>query len=173
MTQINPPYLLPKIRPINEYTKAQNNHWSQVERTLQQIYERLGGSVDSVTGVEDLIVANESQINVVQALVSSLLERIQDLENDVPLPTPVKQYYEVDVTGTHTAADCEEINATQGAVITLPASGEVKVNALDESGVLVNLSGAQTIFGESSVIIESKGSVLFKYLPETDQWVFA
>lgn len=79
---------------------------------------------------------------------------------------------ETSSSSDYTASDYDEINATQGASITMPTSGRVKINNIDGATVTVYMSGSQTIFGESIVLIESQGSVIFKYLPLSDQWVF-
>lgn len=176
MTQVNSPFLIKKLRP-RDAVKAVlgdefNTYLDQAERFWEQIYRRSGGSIDSVTSIEQLISANEIEISTLRAQLADAYELIAELQSDAPTSPTEKEFNEIDVSGSHAAADLEEINATQGAVITLPTSGEVKINVLDESGILINFSGSQTIFGESSLLVESKGSVTFKYLPKSDQWVF-
>lgn len=81
-------------------------------------------------------------------------------------------FVETSGSSNYTANNYDEINATLSAVITLPTSGKVKVNNIDGTVVTVNLSASQTIFGENSVQIQSKGSVIFKHLINSNQWVF-
>lgn len=83
-----------------------------------------------------------------------------------------QDWRETSISGNYTAVDYDEINATQSAVITMPLLGKVKVNNIDGSVIAVNFIGGQTIFGENSVLIQSKGSVVFKHLTKSNQWVF-
>ena len=57
MTQVNSPFMLHKIRPIQENTQAQNNYFFQLERMLQQLYRRTGGSIDAVEENEGLVTS--------------------------------------------------------------------------------------------------------------------
>ena len=52
MTQINTPFILSKIRPRNEFSGTQNNYFDQLERIIQQLYRRVGGSIDIVEEIE-------------------------------------------------------------------------------------------------------------------------
>lgn len=83
-----------------------------------------------------------------------------------------RDWRELAIGSTYTAIDYDEINATQSAVITMPLYGRVKVNNIDGSIITVNFIGGQTIFGDSCVQIHSKGSVIFKHLIASNQWVF-
>ena len=51
MTQVNPPYLVRKLRPISQLTPEMNNYLSQLERIIEQLYLRSGGT--SETAVSD------------------------------------------------------------------------------------------------------------------------
>lgn len=115
---------------------------------------------------------NQDQIDFLTASLSAALDRIADLEAQLDDElNPVSEWLPVDVSSDYTADDWQEINATGSPVITMPASGRVKINNLDGSYVVADF-GTQTIFGENLVVIESEGSVIFKYLPESDVWVF-
>ena len=64
MTQVNSPFLLSKIRPLNENTELQNNYFFQLERMLQQLYQRTGGSVDAVEENEGLITTTAHVMSI-------------------------------------------------------------------------------------------------------------
>ena len=78
MSQINSPFLLPKLRPIKELSPQENNYHEQIERIIQQIYRRVGGPIDDI-GNDDGVNANENQIAQLLGLVGALLQRVEDL----------------------------------------------------------------------------------------------
>ena len=60
-TQVNSPFLLAKLRPVDDMTAQENNYHDQIERILQQLYRRSGGAVDVVSAVNvfDSTLASE------------------------------------------------------------------------------------------------------------------
>lgn len=54
MIQVNSPFALSKIRPAKQFSELQNNYFYQLERSLQQIYQRTGGANDNISETEGL-----------------------------------------------------------------------------------------------------------------------
>jgi hypothetical protein len=54
MSQVNPPYLIKKIRPRDQLTKEMNNYLDQLERFNEQMYRRTGGTTDAVASEQDI-----------------------------------------------------------------------------------------------------------------------
>ena len=46
--QVNSPFMLAKLRPAEDMSANENNYHAQIERILQQLYRRAGGTVDNV-----------------------------------------------------------------------------------------------------------------------------
>lgn len=173
MTDVIPPATLYSIHPYEQYTAEQNNLWKQLFLILDQIYLRTGGTTDDTTSLSEKIESNENQIAWLVGVLNEAIDKAnQALDNDLPVIQTVRDFDQVNVSSAYAAVDNQEVNATLSSVITLPTSGRIKVNNIDGSHIVVNLSGSQTIFGDTSVVIQSKGSVIFKYLVESDQWVF-
>ena len=53
MSQVNPPYLVKKVRPRKQLTPEMNNYLDQLERFNEQMYRRVGGSTDAVAEEAD------------------------------------------------------------------------------------------------------------------------
>jgi len=66
MSQVNSPFLIKKLRPREAIERSLgregNNYLDQLERFLEQIYRRSGGSVDSVDSGMEAASSNEMQI---------------------------------------------------------------------------------------------------------------
>lgn len=110
MTQVYSPYFLSKIRPIRELSKSQNNYLDQLERIIQQLYQRSGAETDAIAPAADDNIANATAISQVSAqikqlrkdiqdlqsetnndaLVKKLLRRIDDVENSLPIIPPIQ-----------------------------------------------------------------------------------
>lgn len=128
-----------------------------------------GTSIDSAVFESS---GNQDQIDFLTASLAAALDRIADLEAQLDDDLhQVSEWLTVDVSAAYAADDGEEINATLSPIITMPTSGRVKINNVDGSDVVVNFTG-QTIFGDTQVIIQNYGSVVFKYQPDSDTWVF-
>lgn len=54
MTQVNSPFLLPKIRPKGGTVADLQNYLSELERILQQLYRRTGAEADDTSSVPNL-----------------------------------------------------------------------------------------------------------------------
>jgi len=71
MSQVNSPFLIKKLRPREAIERSLgregNNYLDQLERFLEQIYRRSGGSVDSVDSGMEAASSNEIQIAVLRA----------------------------------------------------------------------------------------------------------
>ena len=167
----------PYVQPIPQWVYLQNDDelraWYEYDnRWKHDIWAQLGGGSDGIDDVLEKANSNENQIAALYGHIAKLESIIEDFHFEVPIFNPDEIWYPNDINSAHTAIHKEELNCTQGPVITMPTSGRVKVNNKDGAVVTVNLSGSQTIFGESTVLIESKGSVIFKYQVDSDEWVF-
>lgn len=141
-------------------------------RWKHDVWRSLGGGSSTIDSAIFEASGNSDQIGFLTASLGAAFQKISDLEAQISDPIPVvSEWLTVDVSADYTADDGEEINATLSPTITMPTSGRVKVNNQDGSDVVVNFTG-QTIFGDTQVIIQNYGSVVFKYQPDSDTWGF-
>lgn len=142
-----------------------DNQWKHA------VWRNLGGGSNNIAEAINEASSNQDQIDFLVTQLSDALSRIEDLESQIEEQNiAIDEWISVDASSAYTADDGQEINASLGAVITMPTSGKVKVNNVDGSLITVNFS--QNIFGDTQVIISNYGSVVFKYLPDSDEWVF-
>ena len=174
-TQVNSPFLLPKLRPVRELSKDENNYHEQLERVLQQIYRRIGGTVDTVDDNLEESSANENQIAHIYGLVAELTSAVGDLAADsVGQPVDIR-FKALTVAGNYTAVDHDFINAKLGVTITLPEFPEENaiVMVRNGDGSRIKLDGnGKNINGSSTGNIRSKGTALvLHYFIDSDEWL--
>ena len=174
-TQINSPFLLPKLRPISELSKTENNYHEQLERILQQIYRRIGGPIDSVDDNLEESSANENQISHIYGLVAELSNAVSDLAADSVGQAVDVGFRAVTISGSYTAVDHDFINAKLGGTITLPKYPEentiVIIRNGDFSNIKLSLNG-KSINGSSTGEIQQKGTALdIYYFIDSDEWL--
>lgn len=175
MTQVNSPFLLSKLRPIKELSKQENNYHDQIERVLQQLYRRTGGTVDTVDGSIEEASANENQIAHVYGLIADLTEAIQDLASDSTGAEVAQGFRALTKTSNYTAIGQDFVNAKLGATISLPQYPEenaiVIIRNGDGSNIKLNGNG-KNINGSSTGNIHRKGTALvFHYFIDSDEWL--
>ena len=189
MTQINSPYLLSKIRPAGEFSRATNNYLTQLERSLQQIYARVGGSNDAVSeatngelfdpGIQVFDIEDISSLKVDESLsqlTHDLLERVEELESiSFSLGVEVKslETYALnpgDTTLTTTGDQWVPCLNTASATVTLnltPNDGEDVI--VWRGGPPVTVLGA--INGGASIVIKNRyDAPHFKYSLDAEEW---
>ena len=189
MTQINSPFLLSKLRPISELSRTENNYREQLERILQQMYRRLGGSNDSVQELElgelyepgiqtsnadELIEGLE--VSAEMQIIGDLLERVEDLENSAnSVDVSIKNLETFalgagDTALTTTGDQFIPCVNTAAAVITLNLQPEDGEDAIIWRGnAQVTVSGA--INGGTSIVIRQRyDAPHFKYSLDAGEW---
>lgn len=173
--QINSPFLLSKLRPIAELSRSENNYHEQLERILQQIYRRVGGTTDTVDGSVEESSANENQIAHLYGLIDALTRAVNDLSSDSVGQLDTSGFRSKTVTSSYTATDHDFINAKRGAVISLPQypveNSVIIVRNGDGSAVGLNGSG-KNINGSGTGSIQREGTALvLHYFIDSDEWL--
>jgi len=179
MTQINSPFLLPKLRPIRELSPQENNYLAQLERIVQQIYRRVGGGIDIID--EDLqeASANESQIALNLALIETLKQRVEDLENDIqPQIDFSPKCNDITITSNYDAAPWDDITAKQAVTITLPSQPSpdsvIIVRNGDGSKIVVDGNGIKIRrkrLTDKLATKNSGSSLCFRYKIDVNEYV--
>lgn len=166
MTQVNTPYALPKLRPIQQLTPALNAYFEYLERLVQQTYLRTGGGVDEIENALVLASLDGSE-------VASLEDRLQMVE-DMPF-VQIKDLESITVdTGdtafTTTGDQFITCLNTAKATITLnpnPDDGEDVI--VWPTAAQVTVSGS--INGESSLVIPNPyDAPHLKYSLAAEEW---
>ena len=180
MTDIIPPATLYSIHPFRQYTDEQNNLWKQLFLILDQVYVRTGGTTDEIEEQLDLISANENQIAFVKALADYLQSQVDDLKADMmPVFNPVPEWNDISISGgSYDLAPFDDVTATRGAVLTLPANPspdeEITVRNGDGSNITIKGNGKQIFYrlNKNNIKTVNKGSILtFRYKIDIDKWV--
>lgn len=170
MTQVNSPFLLGKIRPVNELSKQQNNYLLQLERILQQLYRRSGGTSDYVDDTDGLI---DSVFSDSLKVMSEVGELTKDIENRYDFShVHHKKNVSYKTTGSnYTAVTNQFVTVTASCTITLPSTpshgSEIWVQPTVSE--LVTISGS--VNGESSIIMHNAYDLMhLRYDVNTDEW---
>lgn len=134
------------------------------------------GTGEDQTGGINESSANENQISLNYGLVQHLIQRVDDLENDVqPQIDFTAKFNNVVTTVSYDAADWDFINAKSGSTIALPQHPEensvIIVRNGDNSGITVNANGKK-INGSSTAKIQRLGtSLVLHYFIDSDEWL--
>ena len=175
MSQVNPPYLLKKLRPREAITKSLkykdesgnlvdagpefNNYLDQLERFAEQMYRRVGGSTDAVA---------DTDIGFYQPIdIDSIISQISDFP---PSPQPSVNYYTV--SGSHTTSGDEFLRVTSAATITLnPNPDDRESVAIQPSGNFrVTILGA--INGGTSLVMSHEYDLCnLVFISDIGDWV--
>lgn len=169
------PYVQPIPQSILRSGDDEMRAWFEYDnRWKHDIWQKLGGGGDSVEDSADVAAANEIQISQIQGLIAFLQQRIQDLENDVPLPTPVKQYSFVSISSSYTTAGNEYIRVTAAATITLNSTpGHMEeVFVQPTSNVVVTISGS--INGDTELVMNHAYDLAhLVYHADIGEWIIS
>lgn len=148
-TQVNSPFMLGKIRPFKENTELQNNYFFQLERILQQLYRRSGGTTDEVSDKSLDFSASFTPL----------------FHNYAQLP----EFYSI--SAAHTTSGDEFLRPTAACTITLnadPDEGE-HVTIQPNGDFMVTISG--DINGETSIVMHRAYDLInLKYSFEVGEW---
>lgn len=134
-----------------------------------------GGTGSDETGGTQEASANENQIAYNFGLIQDLLQRVEDLENDIqPQIDFTKNFNNISTDVDYTANDWDFVNVKGGKMVTLPLSPEensvVIVRNGDGTTIKINANG-KTINGEKNAVVIRQGTALFiHYFIDTDEW---
>lgn len=153
MTQINPPFLLKKLRPTQQLTREHDNYLAQLERIIEQTYRRVGGSTDS-SNDSFMLVPSGSESVERQKIFTAVTKRID-----------------------YTAQPFDFVNAKSGAVITFPrypdSDSVIIIRNGDGSNIKLKGNG-RNINGSTTGHIRNKTTAIqFYYFIDDDEWVAA
>ena len=175
MTQINLPFLLPKLRPIAELSKTENNYHEQLERILQQMYRRLGGTIDITDDNSEESSANDNQIAQLYGILASLIDSVNDLSCDVVGQLVSPSFNALTKESNYIAADYDFINVKRNAIISLPDSPQVNAVVIVRNGDGTNITidgNGKTINGfRTSNIVRSGTCLVLHYFIDSDEWL--
>jgi hypothetical protein len=151
MTQVNSPYLLSKVRPLNPAELLESNYFDELERILQQLYRRSGAEADT----------SDTQRNLPPVTAGAL----PAYHNN--------NYYSI--SSAHTTAGDQRLIATSTLTITLnslPQDQErVRVKVSGDITVTVDGNGTN-INGDSNAILYIDQTLVdFVYYAELGEWV--
>lgn len=174
-TQVNSPFLLSKLRPVGDMTKQENNYHDQIERILQQLYRRSGGTVDTTDDNLEESSANENQIAFLNGQFSSLYDKVGGLEQDVEVsPVILREFRAVTKSESYTASDYDFINAKSCATITLPQFpvGNSVIIVRNGDGSIITIDGNQrNINGDACAITRRfNTSLVLHYFIDSNEW---
>ncbi len=135
-----------------------------------------GGTGGDETGGIEESSANENQISYNFGLIQQLLQRVEDLENDIqPQLDFTRNFNNITKDVNYTAVDWDFVNVKAGSEITLPSSPEensvIIIRNGDGTAIKINPNG-RTINGETSAKIVREGTALFiHYFIDTNEWL--
>ena len=175
---VNPPFFLSKIRPSSELSKEQENYFIQLERVLQQTYQRTGGPVDAIDNIETAIsTSNDGAAAQNFAISMDLNSRIDDLESVYLNDAAVRRTNFITISSNYTAAPGDDITAMRSAKVTLPPSipyGSAIVVRNGDGSVITVTSDSKIKRRSSTSSIKSVRmgtSMAFTYNPERSEYV--
>jgi hypothetical protein len=164
MTQVNSPFLVRKLRPREAIDKLPrgddfNNYLDQLERTLEQLYRRTGGTTDNI---EDTDIGFSQPIDI-EALIDEIGEAPERPFNE-------ENYYSI--SASHTTSGDEFLQVSASCTVTLntsPEDGEI-VKVQPTGFFIVTISGS--INGGSSLIMNGAYDLaVIVYSSEAQSWV--
>jgi hypothetical protein len=167
--------MLAKLRPTEDMSANENNYHAQIERILQQLYRRAGGTVDNVDDNTEESSANENQISHIYGLVAELTDEINALAADSTGVTYHPGFRAVTKSEDYTANNLDFVNAKLGATISLPQYPEenavVIIRNGDGSTIKLNGNG-KTINGSTTGKLYRKGTaIVWQYFIDSDEWL--
>ena len=161
--------LLGKARP-NLWRQDPNirNYCDILERILRDLPD-----LSSSSSEESVVSLLSSQIAALEALISDLQNRL----DSVALSGPVIRDISIS-GGSYDLAPFDDVTATRGAVLTLPANPspdeEITVRNGDGSNITIKGNGKQIFYrlNKNNIKTVNKGSILtFRYKIDIDKWV--
>lgn len=196
MTQVNPPYVIKKLRPRADIASlrggvAFNNYLDQLERTVEQLYRRTGSSDDEVEGLnradlyepgiqtsnaDELVESLETEAEL-DWLGIALLERLEALEEVSP-DSGLNESIELVNLGA--GATAYTTTGSQFVTCSNTAAMTVTLNAYPEDGenveivrrdALVTVSG-DVAGGTSFTIRRPYDAPSMRYSAEHGEWLF-
>ena len=152
MTQVNSPFLLPKVRPKTGTVEDLQNYLSELERILQQLYRRTGAESDD---------SDEVFPFPPNALVPDTSESLAEY---------------IEVTGSYATGGTERLMVGASVPVALnanPVDGErVRVKLDGDYSVTITAGGGKTIDGELSIVLYIENTLVdFVYYAEKGEWV--
>lgn len=150
-TQVNSPFLLPKIRPQEGSFEDAQSYLAELERIIQQLYRRSGATSDDF-----------SRNSLIPMTLSSAG---MGKEAD---------YYSISSTHT-TASQYEVLVCTADLTINLSNDSQdrTRIRVKVDGNYTVTVEGnAQTINGESTIILYVPNTLVdFVYYAEKGEWI--
>ena len=147
MTQVYSPYFLSKIRPTKELSRSQNNYLDQLERIIQQLYQRSGGEVDSVVEASEAI----------GPFFTSALQ--------------LSQIETLSITADFTTTDSQVLICNNSSAITITLNStpsDLEKVTIKRRDALVTISGS--IDGDTELVIGQYESPTLIYTIDGGEW---